>query len=82
MRNFCNVSISEVLAFFLGFALAFMIAAIITFNKVEMNYALPDSENWDSLVYVTKHYDTVCFRWLRPEDYGVTFYINDVKQEP
>ena len=82
MKNFCNVSISEILAFFLGFALAFMIAAIITFNKVEMDYAPPDSENWDSLVYVTKHYDTVYFKWLRPEDCDIIFYIDNVKQKP
>ena len=47
------------------------------------NYIPSDSlKNWDSLIYVTKHYDTIHFKWLKPEDCDMIFYIDDVKQEP
>ena len=47
------------------------------------NYIPSDSlENWDSLIYVTKHYDTVYFKWLKSKDYDMIFYIDDVKQKP
>ena len=56
---------------------------IILFETPEKKYVSSDlSENWDSLIYVTKHYDTIHFKWLKPEDCNMTFYINNVKQEP
>ena len=61
--------------FFVSGVISLVIALIVTEIKCT---PLNSSEKWDSLVYVTKHYDTVCFRWLRPEDCDIIFYIDNV----
>ena len=49
--------------FFVSGVISLVIALIVTEIKCT---PLDSSEKWDSLVYVTKHYDTIKFKWYNP----------------